>query len=154
METNVAFLASDVGRLFRKRFDVVARHLGATGPQWRMLGAIHRWPGINQGALAAWLEVEPITAGRMIDRLEKSGLVKRCDDPNDRRAWCLYLSEQAQEQLEQMGSFARDVVKEAVSDLSPAEHELLLSMLGRVREKLLAVTCGDAQDQGGLVAKG
>jgi MarR family transcriptional regulator, transcriptional regulator for hemolysin len=49
MQNNIAFLTSDVSRLLRKRFDVVSRRFGVTGPQWRMLAALRRTPGINQG---------------------------------------------------------------------------------------------------------
>jgi len=138
MSSNVAFLATDVGRLFRKRFNVSARQLGVTGAQWRMLAAIRRTPGINQGAIAGWLEVEAITAGRMIDRLEKAGLVQRRDDPNDRRTWRLFLTEQADRHMSHLSDFADGVFAEALAGFSDAEHATLLSLLDRVRANLSA----------------
>lgn len=136
MKVNVAFLSSDVGRLFRKRFDVAARHFGVTGPQWRMLAAIQRTPGTNQGVLAAWLEVEAITAGRMIDRLEKLELVERRDDPADRRRWRLYLTAKAEALMQQMANCAQDVLADAVAGFSEAETQQLITLLDRVRANL------------------
>ncbi|KUR76977.1 transcriptional regulator [Novosphingobium sp. Fuku2-ISO-50] len=136
MSSNVAFLATDVGRLFRKRFNVAARQLGVTGPQWRMLAAIRRTPGINQCAIAAWLEVEAITAGRMVDRLEKAGLVVRRDDPDDRRTWRLFLTAEADRQMDRLSGFADQVFAEALVGFSEAEHAMLLSLLDRVRANL------------------
>jgi DNA-binding MarR family transcriptional regulator len=136
MSNNVAFLATDVGRLFRKRFNVSARQLGVTGAQWRMLAAIRRTPGINQGAIAAWLEVEAITAGRMVDRLEKAGLVERRDDPCDRRTWRLYLTEAADCQMGRLADFAEGVFHEALAGFSDSEHATLLALLDRVRANL------------------
>lgn len=138
MANNVAFLATDVGRLFRKRFDVAARALGVTGPQWRMLAAIRRTPGINQGAIAAWLEVEAITAGRMVDRLEKAGLVERRDDPADRRTWRLYLTEAADRHMAQLADYAEGVFAEALAGISADEQAHLLALLERVRANLAA----------------
>ena len=138
MTQNVAFLATDVGRLFRKRFNVAARQLGVTGAQWRMLVAIRRTPGINQAAIAAWLEVEAITAGRMVDRLEKAGLVERRADPADRRTWLLYLTPQADCQKENLSTFADGVFEEALTGFSQAEHTTLLTLLDRVRTNLSA----------------
>lgn len=138
MTQNVAFLATDVGRLFRKRFNVAARQLGVTGAQWRMLVAIRRTPGINQAAIAAWLEVEAITAGRMVDRLEKAGLVERRADPADRRTWLLYLTPQADCQMENLSTFADGVFEEALTGFSQAEHTTLLTLLDRVRTNLSA----------------
>ncbi len=138
MTNNVAFLANDVGRLLRKRFNVCARELGVTGPQWRMLAAIRRTPGINQGAIAGWLEVEAITAGRMIDRLEKAGLVERRHDPSDRRTWRLYLTDQADQHMNDLSGFAEVVFAEALAGFSPDEHATLLALLDRVRANLSA----------------
>jgi DNA-binding MarR family transcriptional regulator len=144
MSNNVAFLATDVGRLFRKRFNVVARQLGVTGPQWRMLAAIRRTPGINQGAIAAWLEVEAITAGRMVDRLERAGLVERRDDPHDRRTWRLFLTAQADCQMDRLAGFAEAVFDEAYAGFSESERATLLTLLDRVRTNLSEPTPEDA----------
>lgn len=136
MNVNVAFLSSDVGRLFRKRFAASARQFGVTGPQWRALAAIQRVPGTTQGALAAWLEVEAITAGRMIDRLEKLGLVERRDDPADRRRWQLYLTPNAEDLMQRMSGCARQVLDDAVAGFAPDEQAQLLALLDRVRANL------------------
>ena len=95
MTETLGFLMSDVSRLMRRRFDERARTSGATGPQWRTLKILERREGLNQGQLAEMLEVEPITACRMIDRLEEAGLVERRRDPADRRAWRIFLTDKA-----------------------------------------------------------
>lgn len=136
VQNNIAFLATDVGRLFRKRFDVVAREFGVTGPQWRVLVAINRTPGINQGALAAWLEVEAITAGRMIDRLEKLGLVERRPDPADRRAWRLFLTDAATPLIAKLHVCADGVFIDALHGFTDGDHAQLKHMLERVRANL------------------
>ena len=133
MQDNIAFLATDVGRLFRKRFDVVSRQFGVTGPQWRVLAALKRTPGVNQGALAQWLEVEAITVGRMIDRLEKSGLVERHPDPQDRRVWRLFLADKATPLLDKLHACGQGVFAEALAGFSEGEHEALRALLDRVR---------------------
>jgi DNA-binding MarR family transcriptional regulator len=136
MQDNIAFLASDVGRLFRKRFDITARQFGVTGPQWRVLVALNRTPGLNQVALAAWLEVETITTGRMIDRLEKAGLVERKPDPTDRRAWLLYVTPAAGLLMDRLRGCADEVFADALDSFSEAEHAQLLGLLGRLRNNL------------------
>lgn len=137
MEKNVAFLASDVGRLFRKRFEIATRDLGVTGPQWRALVRIHENPGINQGALAALLEVEAITAGRMIDRLEKLGLVERRPDPADRRVWLIHLTAGASPLLDALRGRAAEVIAESISIFTADEQATLVALLTRMRENLL-----------------
>ena len=47
--------------------------------------AIWEAPGLSQAALAVRLGVEPPTITRMLQRLERSGLVERRADPHDAR---------------------------------------------------------------------
>lgn len=137
MDSNVAFLASDIGRLFRKRFEYVTRDLAVTGPQWRALVKISDHPGINQGALAALLEVEAITVGRMVDRLEKLGFVERRPDAADRRVWMLHLTEAAAPVLDALRSRAATVIAESLDVFTAEEQATLVSLLQRMRERLL-----------------
>lgn len=149
MQTNVAYLSSDVGRLFRKRFGVAARKFGVTGPQWRALAAIQRSPGTNQQALASWLEVEAITAARMIDRLAKMELVERRDDPEDRRRWQLFLTPRATGLMDEMAGCAHDVIALAVAGLSNDEHQQILTLLDRVRANLSDENAAEANQTNG-----
>lgn len=143
MSDPLGFLVSDVSRLLRRSFDERARTIGVTRPQWRVLTTLTRNEGINQGGLAELLEVEPITLCRMVDRLQESGLVERRSDPNDRRAWQLYLTAKAQPLLAQLGVHAEQLFAEALEGLSAEESAALASSLERVRQNLSRK--GDAQ---------
>ena len=70
-----------------------------TRAQWIALFWLERRPGLSQKELAEILEVEPISAGRLIDRLEARGMVERRQDPADRRIWRLHLLPAAQRVL-------------------------------------------------------
>lgn len=48
--------------------------------------------GLRVGDLAEWLGVKPPTVSRMVDALERKGLVERCADGDDRRAIRVRLS--------------------------------------------------------------
>lgn len=136
MNISVAYLCTDVGRLYRKRFAFSAKQFGVTGPQWRALMTIQRTPGTTQQALASWLEVEAITVARMIDRLARLELVERRDDPADRRRWRLFLTPKAADLVNDMAPCANTVIDESVSGLSVDEHQQLLALLERVRANL------------------
>lgn len=127
---------SDVSRLMRRRFDERARTTGATGPQWRTLKMLERREGLNQGQLAEQLEVEPITACRMIDRLEEAGLVERRRDPADRRAWLIYLTEKARPVLDDLHKVAGEMIAGALHGLSAGQRDELVGLLEAVRSNL------------------
>lgn len=140
----IVFLATDIGRLFRKRFDTAAREFGVTGPQWRVLGTLRQRPGLTQTMLAAELDVEAITTGRMIDRLQKAGLVERRNDPADRRAWLLYATPAADVLLDRLHRTAEAVTGDVLSGFSAEECNALLAMLTRLRDNLARGASDDA----------
>ena len=86
------FLLHEVAHLMRTIFDQRARARGMTRAQWVLLKRLDRTPGLSQNELASLIEVEPITVGRLVDRLEARGLVERRDDPRDRRIHRLHLT--------------------------------------------------------------
>ena len=136
MTETLGFLMHDVSRLMRRRFDERARKSGATGAQWRTLKILERREGINQGTLAELLEVEPITACRMIDRLEESGLVERRRDPGDRRAWRIFLTPKARPVLDELHVVASGMIEDVLQGLSKPEVDTLLHTLATMRSNL------------------
>jgi len=138
MSDNVGFLLSDTARLMRRAFDARARLLGVTRPQWRTLFTLSRQEGLTQGALAELMEVEPITACRMIDRLEEAGHVERRRDPADRRAWNIYLTDRSRPLIAQLKAVADEMAATALDGISPAEHDALANTLSRIRTNLNA----------------
>lgn len=133
MSDSLGILLADVSRLIRRSFDQRARSIGVTRPQWRVLTLLVRHEGMNQGAIADLLEVEPITLCRMVDRLADAGLVERRADPSDRRAWRLHLTDKARPLLADLRILADDLFAEAVIGISLPEQEQLHYMLETIR---------------------
>lgn len=136
MERRVGTVLAQVARLMRRAFDERAREIGVTRPQWQVLSVLLRHEGIKQGGLAELLEVEPITAGRMIDRMQDGGLVERRADPADRRAWRLYLTDKGHEIVGRLQPLATETSDEALSGVSETEQADLLRMLDKMLENL------------------
>jgi DNA-binding MarR family transcriptional regulator len=136
MSDELGFLIADAARLMRRAFDTRVRSRGVTRPQWRVLGLLSRYEGSSQSALAEMMDVEPITLARMIDRLAESGLVERKPDPNDRRAWRLFLTPLGTSNLEQLKPDAVALFDDALSGLSSDERVKLEAMLNVIRSNL------------------
>ncbi|KPF73323.1 transcriptional regulator [alpha proteobacterium AAP81b] len=136
MSDSLALLIGDTSRLLRRKFDSRARRLGVSRAQWQVLFALSRSEGTNQAGLAEALDVETITVGRMVDRLEDAELVERRADPADRRAWRLYLTPRAHPLLEELREIAAVLMAEALVDLDDAEQAQLAELLGRLRARV------------------
>src|SRR3981189_2383434 len=93
MESNaptLGFLLHEVARSLRKRFEQNARGSGLTRSQWEVRADLAKNEDINQGGLADLLEIEPITLGRIVDKLQMLGLIERHPHPSDRRGGVLF----------------------------------------------------------------
>lgn len=139
MTDSLGFLISDVSRLLRRRFDERARQVGATRAQWRTLTTLSRNEGLNQGALAELLEVEPITLCRMIDRLEEAALVERRRDPSDRRAWQLFLTEKSRPLIAELKTLGDDLIDGVLLGMSEPARIALGDSLNVMRANLLSL---------------
>ena len=136
MERKIGTVLAQVARLMRRAFDQRAREIGVTRPQWQVLSVLRSREGINQGALADILDVEPITAGRMIDRMQDGGLVERRADPTDRRAWRLFLTERGEQLVEQLQPLAKETSNVALEGVSEEDKLHLLKTLEKMRLNL------------------
>ena len=133
----LGFLLHDVARLMRKRFEQNARGLGLTRSQWQVLAHLARNDGIQQGALADLLDVEPITLTRIVDKLENGGMVERRPDTRDRRVRRLWVTPQAAPILEKLMEVGTHTREEALRGLSSADHERLLELLACMKINLI-----------------
>lgn len=139
MDTNLrtlGFLVHDVARLLRKRFEQNARGSGLTRSQWQVLAYLERNEGIQQGGLAELLEIEPITLGRIVDKLQTIGLVERLPHPTDRRIWLLRLTAAAKPKLAELKLLGDRTRAEALSDVSEPDREQLLKLLATLKGNL------------------
>jgi MarR family transcriptional regulator for hemolysin len=126
----------DVARLMRTRFDRWARTYGMTRAQGVILARLSRQPGMTQNEMAGLCEVEPITVGRLVDRLETRGLLERRLDPADRRIRRLHLLPAAEPILTEIQRYKNELLGEITSDLDEATMELLTDALLKMKARL------------------
>lgn len=136
---------SDVARLMRTRADARARAYGMTRAQWMILVHLDRQPGMSQNELAAIVEVEPITVGRLIDRLEARGLVERRPDASDRRIWRLHLTPAATPMLKEIAKVRAELNAMLVADISQKSLDGTLDCLLQMKANLAAEPRSNAQ---------
>ena len=96
-----------IARQLRVTFDQSVERSGLTRAKWTLIAAVARNPGATQRLLAEALEVREITAGRLVDRLCEEGYLRREENPNDRRAYCVYLTPTAQPVLDTLDELAK-----------------------------------------------
>src|SRR5829696_2035715 len=137
-EESIGLLLVDAARLLRAGIDRALEDAGLslTAGEARTLAYVSLYPASRQTALAAQMNVEPMTLVAFLDRLESRGLVAREPDPTDRRAKIIQLAPDAQPTLEQVLGITRKVQEGALKDFSPDEVERLRTLLKRMRANI------------------
>lgn len=135
-DCNIGFLLQDVARLMRREFNRRVTELELTQAQWRALSILGRNPGMHQCDLADTLEMQPISVGRLLDRLQSAGWVDRKADPKDRRATQLYLTDRAEPILTKLRKHGADTRAAALVGVTEKEQQQLFDILTRMRATL------------------
>ena len=135
---SLGFLLADVSRLLRRTFQQRMEGSELTFVQARVLVNISRREGIRQVELAELLELQPIALVHLIDQLAQMGLVERRPDPNDRRAYQLFLTEAAAPHLAAIKQIGATIQTDMLRGLSKHQSEQFLSSLKIVRDNLAA----------------
>ena len=133
---SLAWEIGETAHALRRAFDRRAAELGVTRAQWRVLAHLGRTPGLRQVDLAERMDIEPITLCRIVDRLEEGTLVERRRDPQDRRAWQLFLTAKAEPLLERLHKLAAKMADEAFDGLEPASLQAIRAALSQIRSNL------------------
>lgn len=142
LSRNFGFLVNDVARLLRTAYDRRVRELNLTRSQWWVLTHLFRGDGVTQTELAESLEIEKPTLGRLLDRLEAKGWVRREHDATDRRVWRVHLTEEVEPALRKMRVLAAELRRDALGDMSAAETERFVDTLITIKANLLRNPAG------------
>ncbi len=129
-------LILEVGRLIRQDFRRRAQAHGLTQSQWSALAQLHREPGLTQATLAERLEVHPVTVTQLLDRLIKSGWVRRETHEQDRRAMRVYLDAKAEPLIAELTRLGAETREHALAGISPEQRKQLEALLAQVKSNL------------------
>lgn len=129
-ELRLGFLIHDVSRLRRSAFDRCLKPLNVTRSQWWVLAYLSRQDGMTQSQLAEELDLGKVAVGGLIDRLEKTGLVRREPDAGDRRVNRVFLEPKS---------------KQLINRMRHVSHKMNTQILGGIEDEMLGCTA-DALD--------
>ena len=100
-----------------------------TPARFDVLAQLSVAPGISQQELSDRLLVTKGNTCTLLDKMEAHGLVERRPDPEDRRSYRLYLTEEGRHLAETLIPSHEDFIQEHLSALSDEEQRTLLALL-------------------------
>jgi DNA-binding MarR family transcriptional regulator len=131
--------ARNVGRLIKRAFTSMLRGiddkmqpLGLTAMQWEPLALIYYENVDTVAALARESQVNCGSMTRMLDRLQRKGLLRRRRSAADRRVVHLELTAQGRQVARSIKPLALDAIDQHLSDFKPSEVSVLTRLLERM----------------------
>lgn len=146
---NLGFLLKDVSRLWVRHFERLAGEFGISLNHARVLVLLSRNEGPTQARLAEMSDMDPMTLVRVLDRLENDGFLERRPDPNDRRAYRLFLRPAADPALAEIMRIGDDARAKVLDGLSRDERMHLVTLLERIHGNLTTLTSAANNDAAG-----
>ncbi len=129
-----------VTHAWRTELDRRLRPLGFSHSRWLLLLHLSRNDGCQQSELAQHMGIEAATLVRSVDYMEQEGLVERRSSSVDRRVKHLYLSDAGLKVVADIRSYAADLRKELLSDLTSKEIQSTLDVITVISNKLGALS--------------
>ena len=105
---------------------------GVTIPEWRVLAVISQEPRMAARDVVAKTPLDKMAVSRAVAALEDKGLVRRSEDPNDRRVALLSLSPEGRVIFNRIAALALDFERRLLDELSADEQKRLRATLARL----------------------
>ncbi len=137
-ELRLGYLIHDVSRLRRSAFDRCMKPLNVTRAQWWVLAYLSREDGMPQTRLAEELDIGKVAIGGLIDRLEKSGFLRREPDASDRRVNRVFLEAEGQRLVTSMRKINHGMNEKILAGLGDDKLESTAAALIAIKANLLA----------------
>ncbi|MBY0423067.1 MAG: MarR family transcriptional regulator [Parvularculaceae bacterium] len=111
---------------------------GVSIPEWRVLAVISQQPRMAARDVVAMTPLDKMAVSRAVAALEEKGLVRRTEDPDDRRVAILSLSPEGRVVFNRIAALALDFERRLLDDLSVDEQKRLRAALAQLEAALSA----------------
>jgi DNA-binding MarR family transcriptional regulator len=113
---------------------------GLSMPQFSILMQLHHRGVCGMSEVSERFEITPAAASQLVDKLVQSGLIQREEDPNDRRAKSLKLTEKGQELVLEGIEERYRWVEPLAAGLAPEERAIVAQALN-----IMTRTAGESE---------
>ena len=131
------FRVARIARRLRQAVDAELGAYGLTDATWRPLAYVGRLgDGVRQKELATALSIEGPTLVRLLDNLERQGLIERREDETDRRARGIYLTKAGRDLAVRVAKVGTEIQARVLAKVPPADLETCQAVFDMIEREL------------------
>lgn len=119
------------------------KEFGLSGQQMVYLRYVFENPGVSQEDIANFLMIDKGAVAKAIKDMMEKGFLRREQNPEDRRAYCLYATEKACRICMEGQDEARKVEAMITAGLSREELETFMRLLDKISGNIAEILEGD-----------
>ena len=139
LDSYLPYLLNRAGARIAAAFSAEVRPLGATLQMWRVLAALREGDGRRMGDLSETTSIEVSTLTRLVDNMEKKGLVARRREAGDARVVALHVTPAGRRLTQRISPIAERYESVALAGFTAAEADILKAALRRLYRNMAAL---------------
>ncbi|WP_426454300.1 MarR family winged helix-turn-helix transcriptional regulator [Paenibacillus sp. S-38] len=136
-EHSLGFILNTTASLIKRVMSTHMKPLDLTPEQFGALMQLSMRDGISQKKLAEVMYKDQPTVGKIIEKLESKGWVRREPDPADRRAFVLRLTEEADSKRADLQAYSDQMYVQALDGVTQEEFKELIRIINKINRNLV-----------------
>lgn len=128
-----------LARVYQERF-------GLSIPQWRVMAALGRFPGLSANEVADKTAMDKVTVSRAVAGMLADGVLERQPDTADRRRASLRLSRRGKSIYDELVPVARAYERRLLETLSAEEQQALDRLMAKLTDRGRELANGAARE--------
>ena len=135
-ETSIGYVIRQAHQLFIQSLEARLAPFGLSSAMYFFLRLLWEHDGITQKEISEKLGLTPPTTVSAMDNLEGKGLIKRSRNADDRRKVNIFLTKRGRDLEAKLRQRAVEVIEEALADISAADRDRTIALLGQMMQAL------------------
>ncbi|WP_171683718.1 MarR family winged helix-turn-helix transcriptional regulator [Paenibacillus planticolens] len=135
LEHSLGFILNHAGRRMTQLLSHRFQPYDMTTEQWVVLNRLACEDGITQKLLAIRAEKDQTNITRILDQLERKGMVERRANEQDRRSFLTFITDQGRAMNGILTPIEQEVITSLLGDFTEAEASLLKELLVRITQE-------------------
>ncbi len=123
-------------RFYHTRLHQIAQEMDLSVGQPLVLIVLSSRESCTQSELCSFAHVKPASMTVLLQRMEKSGLIYRKQDPNDMRSMRVHISEKGMAKNDELKAARKKMEEECLSGFSESEKIQFIAYMERINQNL------------------